>query len=67
MTKTNLHVHSRYSDGSLWPDQLVQRARMVGLTDIALTDHDTMRGVAEFLDCCDAAHGRADKTREQSL
>jgi len=43
----DLHVHSRASDGSLSPRDLVRHAREVGLKAIALTDHDTVAGVAE--------------------
>ena len=48
----DLHVHSTFSDGSLTPEQLVQRARGVGLKAMALTDHDTTAGVAAFLSAC---------------
>ena len=43
----DLHTHSTCSDGSLTPQQLVQEAVRCGLAAIALTDHDTMAGVAE--------------------
>ena len=46
----DLHMHSHFSDGSLSPSQLVEEARMRGLTAIALTDHDTIDGVPEFLE-----------------
>ncbi len=41
----DLHVHSTYSDGSLTPGQLVERARGLGLSAFALTDHDTTEGL----------------------
>lgn len=47
--KANLHLHSRYSDGTLWPAEIVERAKGLGLEAISLTDHDCMEGVAEFL------------------
>jgi len=50
----DLHTHSTISDGSMTPAELVAEARRVGLAAIALTDHDTCDGVAEFL-----AAGRA--------
>jgi histidinol phosphatase-like PHP family hydrolase len=50
--KANLHMHSLYSDGHQWPCEMVVRGKMIGLDLIALTDHDTMEGVEEFLDCC---------------
>lgn len=50
----DLHVHSTYSDGSLTPTQLVSEAQRLGLTAIALTDHDGIGGVREFLHACAA-------------
>lgn len=43
----DLHLHSTASDGALTPTQLVHRARDRGLQTIALTDHDTLDGLAE--------------------
>ena len=48
----DLHTHSTYSDGSLTPAQLAAHASETGLTAIALTDHDCLEGVREFLDAC---------------
>ncbi len=45
----DLHMHSTYSDGSQTPEELFQEARSLGLTAIALTDHDTIEGVPEFV------------------
>lgn len=47
--KANLHLHSRYSDGTLWPAEIVARAKGFGLEAVALTDHDSMEGAGEFL------------------
>ncbi len=47
--RADLHLHSRYSDGRLWPAEIAARAREAGLTLAALTDHDSMEGVPEFL------------------
>ena len=47
MTKIDLHVHSTASDGLLSPAEVVRSAHALGLTTIALTDHDTTDGVAE--------------------
>ena len=49
----DLHFHSTFSDGSLTPAQLVDKAVEVGLTAVALTDHDTVAGIAPFLDACE--------------
>ena len=43
----DLHVHSTASDGTLAPAEVVRRAHAAGLAAIALTDHDTVAGVAE--------------------
>ena len=43
----DLHSHSTASDGSKSPSAVVAAAKSAGLAAIALTDHDTMAGVAE--------------------
>jgi predicted metal-dependent phosphoesterase TrpH len=43
----DLHTHSRASDGSLAPSELIRAAKERGLTAIALTDHDTIDGLDE--------------------
>lgn len=43
----DLHMHSTASDGVLAPAAVVAAARAAGLAAIALTDHDTVEGVAE--------------------
>jgi predicted metal-dependent phosphoesterase TrpH len=43
----DLHMHSTASDGLLSPANVVAAARTAGLTAIALTDHDTVEGIAE--------------------
>ena len=52
--KSNLHIHSKYSDGKQWPEEIVKRAKNCGLELISLTDHDSMEGVPEFLTACDS-------------
>jgi predicted metal-dependent phosphoesterase TrpH len=42
----DLHLHSTASDGSRTPEEVVQSALAAGLHTIALTDHDTVSGVA---------------------
>ena len=46
----DLHMHSNFSDGSDSPTQLVEKAKQLALTAIALTDHDTIDGIPEFLE-----------------
>lgn len=43
----DLHTHSTASDGTLTPTEVVHRAIEKDLAAIALTDHDTVAGVAE--------------------
>lgn len=43
----DLHCHSTASDGSLTPTEVVQRAKLQGVTSLALTDHDTINGQKE--------------------
>jgi hypothetical protein len=43
----DLHTHSTASDGSEAPTALVEKASALGLTALALTDHDTLEGIAE--------------------
>lgn len=44
--KIDLHVHTTASDGTLSPAQVVERAKEAGISALAVTDHDTMAGVA---------------------
>ena len=46
MSRVDLHIHSTASDGRLAPADIVQEAAGRGLTYIALTDHDTVDGIA---------------------
>ena len=50
----DLHVHSTASDGLVAPGDLPAMAAKIGLTAVALTDHDTVNGVAEFLEAAKA-------------
>lgn len=50
--KANLHLHSRFSDGSLWPEDIAQSAAHEGLALAALTDHDTLGGSERFAAAC---------------
>ena len=43
----DLHIHTNASDGTDAPAEAVEKARTLGLEAIALTDHDTVSGVAE--------------------
>jgi 3',5'-nucleoside bisphosphate phosphatase len=43
----DLHMHSTASDGSRSPAEVVRAAKRAALVAIALTDHDTVAGLAE--------------------
>lgn len=43
----DLHTHSTFSDGTLTPTELITLAKKQNLSAIALTDHDTIDGLAE--------------------
>ncbi|MGB4499068.1 MAG: PHP domain-containing protein [Methylococcaceae bacterium] len=47
----DLHCHSTASDGELSPRELVKRAFENGVTNLALTDHDTIDGLVEARNC----------------
>lgn len=49
----DLHCHSTASDGLLTPTALVQRAHARGIRVLALTDHDTTKGIAEARQACE--------------
>ncbi len=51
----DLHVHSTASDGTLTPTELVAAVKEAGLCAFALTDHDTVDGIAEAKAAADAA------------
>lgn len=40
--KTDLHIHTNYSDGVFSPDKIIDTAIDVGLNAIAITDHDNI-------------------------
>lgn len=46
MGGVDLHLHSQASDGECAPEDIPRRARAAELGVIALTDHDTLAGVA---------------------
>ena len=45
----DLHTHTTFSDGTLTPTELVEEAAAIGLTAVAITDHDTVDGLPEAL------------------
>jgi hypothetical protein len=51
----DLHLHSTASDGTSAPEVVVLAARDAGLRALALTDHDTVEGIAPARDAAKAA------------
>lgn len=47
--KADLHTHTTHSDGSLTPDELVKKAKAVGIQIMSITDHDTVNGIDEAI------------------
>ena len=41
----DLHNHTTLSDGEFTPEELIKKARSLGLKAIAVTDHDTLNGL----------------------
>lgn len=46
----DFHTHSTFSDGTFTPTELIKHAVEVGLSAIALTDHDTVNGINEAIE-----------------
>ena len=46
----DLHLHSRYSDGSDSVPDLVEKLLSNGITTFSLTDHDSVRGIPELME-----------------
>jgi predicted metal-dependent phosphoesterase TrpH len=44
----DLHVHTTASDGRLSPGEVIEKALAAGLTEIAITDHDTVAGLSKI-------------------
>ncbi|MBQ1649249.1 MAG: PHP domain-containing protein, partial [Bacteroidales bacterium] len=57
MAFTHLHVHTEYSllDGASRIDKLVARAKELGQTALAITDHGVMFGCVQFYEQCQKA------------
>lgn len=45
----DLHTHSTFSDGTLTPAELIKAAEEAQLSAVALTDHNTVAGLPDFL------------------
>ena len=49
MARADLHIHSTASDGRLSPAEVVYKSVELGVTIIAITDHDSVDGIAPAL------------------
>ena len=56
MAFTHLHVHTEYSllDGACRIERLAARAKELGMTSLAVTDHGVMYGAVNFYRACRA-------------
>lgn len=52
-------MHSKFSDGTQWPEEIAARAHYAGLELVALTDHDSMEGTHAFQVACERLGLRA--------
>ena len=50
MARIDLHLHTRFSDGSLTPVEVVDLAHQAGVTAMAITDHDIVDGIPHALE-----------------
>ena len=54
--KSEIHMHSTFSDGEFPPEQLVNIAKENNVTLLSLTDHDTFDGIGSFLQAAEERH-----------
>ncbi|MBO5327966.1 MAG: PHP domain-containing protein [Clostridia bacterium] len=52
MMRTDLHIHTYYSDGNSSPAEMVALAKQNGVKLISVTDHDNMNGSKEAKEAC---------------
>ena len=51
----DLHLHTKFSDGTYTPEELVAQAKLKGLAAMSLTDHDTVAGCPRTAAACASA------------
>lgn len=49
--KTDLHTHTFHSDGYYAPENLVNKAHEQGIEQLSITDHDSVNGISEAIEC----------------
>ncbi len=52
----DLHNHTTASDGAFTPTELVRQAVEIGLSGLAITDHDTLDGLSEAAEAAKKLH-----------
>jgi predicted metal-dependent phosphoesterase TrpH len=55
MRKSEIHMHSTFSDGEFTPTELVRIARQNEVSILSLTDHDTFEGIEEFVQAAEGS------------
>lgn len=45
----DLHTHSTFSDGTYTPEEIINKSIQIGLSAVALCDHNTVDGIPSFL------------------
>lgn len=45
----DLHIHTIYSDGEYSPSEIIEMARKLGITHMAISDHNTLKGTKEAI------------------
>jgi predicted metal-dependent phosphoesterase TrpH len=55
MKFADLHLHTKFSDGTFSPEELAGHGQRLGFAAMALTDHDSVEGCARMAAACDAA------------
>jgi 3',5'-nucleoside bisphosphate phosphatase len=51
----DLHLHTKFSDGTYTPEELTAEGRRLGFRALALSDHDTVEGCARMAAACGEA------------
>jgi len=49
MKNADLHTHSYYSDGEFSPKEVVKQAKRLGIKHLALSDHNSIKGIPEAM------------------
>ena len=54
MSEVDLHIHTTASDGRCSPAEIIHKSAELGLTAIAIADHDSVNGIAPALEAAKA-------------